>query len=361
YPCIFLWQKSPREQHPTLWAEIKDLETCYEEGIREHVSSIAISVPASEFGVNKPRLSKINSSTLKTKITLRELLIDGMQILSGIKTGLNEAFVIDQDLRDEFVSKYKGCNDILKPLLVGEDVRSYEIHFKNQYLIWSYTGIDITKYPPIHNHLKKYKKKLENRTDQFTNWWELRPCDYYDLFEKPKVIYPQVMKEPRFFLDNDGFFTNQKCYFFPLNDFFVLGLLNSSIVWNIIKENSPILQGGYSEPRRDFMLTLPIPEATQKERDAVAKLAKQAQSLHTQRRKRVEKFLREIGVEPAQSTSRNPLESPWLLGEEEFVRRVGQDGLKAYKSAREETVSVTEEAVRVEREIDERVKGLYGV
>ena len=77
--------------------------------------------------------------------------------------------------------------------------------------------------------------------------------------------------------------------------------------------------------------------------------------------KRVEKFLREIGMEPAQSTSRNPLESPWALGEEEFVRRVGRDSLKAFKSAREETMSVTEEAVRVEREIDERVKSLYGV
>ena len=73
------------------------------------------------------------------------------------------------------------------------------------------------------------------------------------------------------------------------------------------------------------------------------------------------KFLREIGLEPAESTSRNPLESPWALGEEEFVRRVGRDGLKAFKSAREETLSVTEEAVRVESEIDERVKSLYRV
>lgn len=77
--------------------------------------------------------------------------------------------------------------------------------------------------------------------------------------------------------------------------------------------------------------------------------------------KRVEKFLREIGVEPAESTSRNPLEQVWSLGEEEFVRRAGRDGLKAYKSAREETMSATEEIVRVEGEIDERVKSLYGL
>jgi type I restriction-modification system DNA methylase subunit len=361
YPCIFLWQKMPRAQLSTFWAEIKDLQACYEEGIREHISRIAVNIPASEFGANKPRLSKFSSSTYKTKLTLKDLLLNGMQILSGIKTGLNEAFVIDQDLRDEFVSKHKGSIEILKPLLVGEDVRSYEIHFKNQYLIWSYTGIDITKFPPIFDHLKKFKLRLEQRTDQFTNWWELRPCDYYDLFDKPKIIYPQVLKEPRFFLDKNGYFTNQKCYFFPLNDFFVLGLLNSYTVWQTIRENSPILQGGYSEPRRDFMLTLPIPDVPQSEHKAVAKLAEQTQSLHTQRRKRVEKFLREIGIEPAESTSRNPLEQPWSLTAEEFTRRVGQDGMKAYKSAHEETMAVTEDIVRVEKEIDERVKSLYGL
>ena len=77
---------------------------------------------------------------------------------------------------------------------------------------------------------------------------------------------------------------------------------------------------------------------------------------------RVEAFLREIGIEPVQSTTRNPLERPWALGEEEFVRRVRKSELiPTYRQAREETLSLTEEAVRVEREIDERVKALYGV
>ena len=37
------------------------------------------------------------------------------------------------------------------------------------------------------------------------------------------------------------------------------------------------------------------------------------------------------------------------------------DGIKAYKSAREEAMSATEEIVRVEKEIDEMVKALYRV
>ncbi len=60
-------------------------------------------------------------------------------------------------------------------------------------------------------------------------------------------------------------------------------------------------------------------------------------------------------------TSRNPLESPWSLGEDDFVRRVGRDSISTYRKAREETLSLTEEAGRVESEIDARVKSLYGV
>lgn len=45
----------------------------------------------------------------------------------------------------------------------------------------------------------------------------------------------------------------------------------------------------------------------------------------------------------------------------ESTRRVGMDGIKVFKSAQEETMSVTEEIVRVEKEVDERVKSLYGL
>ena len=65
--------------------------------------------------------------------------------------------------------------------------------------------------------------------------------------------------------------------------------------------------------------------------------------------------------DPAQSTSRNPLEAPWLLTAEEFVRRVSRDAIPTYKAAHEETLSVTEEIVRLEKEIDEGVKSLYGL
>jgi hypothetical protein len=48
-------------------------------------------------------------------------------------------------------------------------------------------------------------------------------------------------------------------------------------------------------------------------------------NLETQRRSRVEKFLHAVGLPPARCTSRNPLEQPWVLPPEDFVRRAARD------------------------------------
>jgi hypothetical protein len=81
----------------------------------------------------------------------------------------------------------------------------------------------------------------------------------------------------------------------------------------------------------------------------------------------VEEFLRDIGIDPAQSSSRTPLEQPWALTPDEFSRRArGRAGteappLQVFLTVRDATAALTEEITKVEREIDERVAGLYGL
>ena len=113
--------------------------------------------------------------------------------------------------------------------------------------------------------------------------------------------------------------------------------------------------------KKPYIEALPIPNASELDRVAVAKLAKEAQRLHGQRRARVEKFLREVGLPAAQSTSRNPLEQPWLLPPGEFTRRAPRPDLKKFTPAREETAALTEQIQTIEREIDARVAALYGL
>jgi hypothetical protein len=148
-------------------------------------------------------------------------------------------------------------------------------------------------------------------------------------------------------------------------DWFALGILNSSSAWTFFKEECLALgdkdEGGRLRLKTQYIENLPIPDATVTERTAVSESAKQAQALHSKRRARVEQFLREIGMDPAQSTSRNPLEQPWSLTPAEFGKRAPRQPIKRYEAAREETAALTEQIAKVEAEIDARVAALYGL
>ena len=198
--------------------------------------------------------------------------------------------------------------------------------------------------------------------------------DFAHLYEAPKIMYPVISKEPRFAMDKQGYFGNGKTFFVALEDWYLLGVLNSESVRNWVAQAFSPLRGGYYEFHAAYMETLPIPDAPAAERKAAARLAEQAQKLHTQRRKRVEKFLRDLGTSPAESSSRNPLEQPWQLEPDEFARRVkkldltGRANLRLagdlsglHAAARDETAALTGQIARVEKEIDARVAGLYGV
>lgn len=71
------------------------------------------------------------------------------KIYSGIKTGFNKAFVIDGIKRAELVAKDPKSAEIIKPLVVSEDVRKWHIRENDRWLIFTRTGININHYPAI--------------------------------------------------------------------------------------------------------------------------------------------------------------------------------------------------------------------
>jgi hypothetical protein len=96
-------------------------------------------------------------------------------------------------------------------------------------------------YPSLHAHMKAWeslvdpetgkKRGLRHREDQGRFWWELRPCDYYSSFEKPKVLYVDIAWSACFARDTQGRFTNNTCYFLPSGDPWLGCVLNAPIGW----------------------------------------------------------------------------------------------------------------------------------
>ena len=374
--AIFIWEKRPRCDATTRWAMVKNLDRCYAEGVRTHFLRCFESLPASQFGTGKPRLMTGTNTVLRAKlqangVPLGELI--GKPSMMGIKTGLNAAFVVKTEIRDSLVARSERNAEILKPFLAGDDVRRYELHFRGDFLINTVHGIDMRPYAAVVEHLRPFRAKLETRATNQA-WYELQQPQtaYREFFEGPKIVYGQIMMHPRFYLDTNGFYTNQKCYFLPTGDWFILAVLNSTPAWTFLKSISVGFgdpdEGGRLEPRIDHIAAIPIPAAGDAKREEVGGLAERVQALHGRRRARVEHFLRDLGLDPTRSTSRNPLEQPWTLSPVEFAKRskplqrvARERPQHLYGSARDETASLTEQITKLEAEIDARVAALYGL
>ena len=113
-------------------------------------------------------------------------------------------------------------------------------------------------YPAIASHLQQYADKAEQRYDKGEYWWELRACDYYNEFEKTKIVYPNICKRPEFTLELTNSFTNQKCFIIPLEDKYLLGILNSSLCYFLFRKILPKLRGDFYEPSYVYFKDFPI-------------------------------------------------------------------------------------------------------
>jgi hypothetical protein len=298
-----------------------------------------------------------------------------VRICYGIKTGLNPAFLIDQATRDRLIAEDPRSAEVIKPLLRGDHIRRYEIHFRDLYLIFTRQGVDLGRYPAVLRHLERFRADLTpkaSRTDRRGRkpgpyaWYEIQDTvEYHQAFDLPKILYPVIGKEPRFVRDGEGYYANDKAFLLPGGDWYLLGVLNSAAAFDYLKGTCSVLgdenHGGRLEFRKAFLQTLPVPDAPAAERGAVARLARRAQQLHTARRRRVERFLTDLGTGPAKLGRHGPLERPWLLTPVQFAGRVRGGDVRTFTAAREETQALTAATLRVEDEIDLRVGALYGL
>ena len=79
---------------------------------------------------------------------------------------------------------------------------------------------------------------MKKRQDQGDYWWELRPCDYYEYLDAPKIIFPDICKGPRFYVDRTGIYLANTAYCLGTDDLYLLGVLNSRLFWFAISNIS---------------------------------------------------------------------------------------------------------------------------
>ena len=227
-----------------------------------------------------------------------------VKIYYGIKTGLNEAFIISSEKRQEILDNCKDdeerkrTEEIIKPILRGRDIKRYAYKWAGLWVILakfdSYKYLP-TKYPAVYDHLLKYKDKLKNRgqcrysrnsTSQNKlvdypgqhHWLELDnnpKDDYLKNFEKEKVVWKEMSEKPAFSYDNNSMFCNDTARIMTgKNIKFLVAFFNSLFFQNMFSE---FYAGGNLGKKgirfkHTFMEQFPIPPITDENKHIVSQI-----------------------------------------------------------------------------------------
>ena len=199
----------------------------------------------------------------------------------GIKTGLNKAFVIDADTRERLIAEDPASKELIRPWLRGRDIRKWKIEWAGLYIInipstankkWPWSDaktedaarqIFEKTYPAIHRNLSRWEKRLKKRDDQGKFWWELWSCAYYSYFEKPKIVYPDISQFPKFTWDESKSYLGNTAYIMPLDEIWLVGLLNSKLMNWFYSHISPTIRGGFFRFIAQYMKQIPIVPASE--------------------------------------------------------------------------------------------------
>jgi adenine-specific DNA-methyltransferase len=143
----------------------------------------------------------------------------------GIKTGYNEAFIIDGRKKDELISADPKSAEIIRPILRGRDIKRFSYQFADTYIIATFPSlkIDIEQYPAVKRHLLTFGYDRLRQTGDIgarkrTNnqWFETQDSiSYWDDFNRQKIVWIELADKGRFAYD-------YKDHYITLNGTFIM-------------------------------------------------------------------------------------------------------------------------------------------
>ena len=213
-----------------------------------------------------------------------------IQINYGIKTGCNEAFIINTDKRNEILANCKDeaeckrTEELIRPILRGRDIKRYGYEWAGLWLIATFPArhYDIDRYPAVKEYLlsfaKEYlrkngcewvvddyladfckqklsqtgkyivingneltingkKEKARKRTSN--KWFETQDSiSYWEDFDKPKIMWKRIGSILRFcYNENGAFGLDSTCFATGRDTEFICCLLNSPMGHYLLKDS----------------------------------------------------------------------------------------------------------------------------
>ena len=270
YPCILTIGKGSLRDTFTA-AQVDSLEFT---NLVEHVKTLRYAVDKTLLDDGGWSLARQEVQLLVSRLMTNMPSLDTYvqkEIYRGVTTGLNKAFVIDGDIRASLIEESPNSAELIKHFVAGRDVKRYGALIPSKYLIFARRGVDIESYPAIHSYLNQFKRSLEPKPDDWQGdswpgrkpghykWFEIQDTvDYWQRFETPKIILPDISLQGNFTYDPDNIYCANTAYIIPVDDKYLLGLLNSKLMTFVYQSISSTYRGGYLRFIYQYLAQLPI-------------------------------------------------------------------------------------------------------
>lgn len=194
----------------------------------------------------------------KLKLKGKSLNKWDVNIYFGVKTGYNEAFLIDENTRQELINQDSKNDEIIKPILRGREIEKYLTEWDGGYLISTFPAfnLDISEYNGVARYLTSFGKRLYQVGETFINsngeiiktrkktgnkWFETQDqIGFYKEFSKEKIIWKRIGSQLRFsYSDEEMYCLDSTCIATGEKMKYLTALLNSKLTHYQLFENSP--------------------------------------------------------------------------------------------------------------------------
>ena len=384
YPCIFV----SRNAEPAKQLKVSVLKSADALDFNQNVRNTEELFDLSQFNSDTWVISSQKEKMLLEELSSRfQPLKDfiGGEAYRGVLTGLSEAFLIDSCTYEQIVSSDERAKERIYPFLQGRNITPYgkakaasylilfekgwtqrEQTFENEADAWNHLKAE---YPSIAEWLEPFAEKGRKRTDKGDFWWELRACDYYEQFAKPKIMYQAFQVKPCFIYDAEGFYSNNSMWFIPTDQKALLVILNSRMGWWLITKFCSQIQNGYQLIWKYFG-KIPIPPISGNE--SLSTLADTMLTLNQQLQQKRSRFLRRLSENIEGIKVTTALQTFDRLTFAEFTKELKKQKIKLSLSQQDEWEAyfndyaqacqqLSAQIAQTDCEIDARVSALYGL
>lgn len=282
YTCLLFLERQSRNKFEFIDASSR---AAWKRAIQQ-IEGFKLPQPKGDYkwNFNNPETQKILDLINEHKDTLNDIT---RKIFQGIATSADKVFVLEKkkdcgdklllysNEMDEKVEIEKG---ILKPFLVGKDVRRYKEPNPKNYIIFPYKvtakNFDLydhefirENFPKCWDYLLRNKSVLEQReSGRFKKtWWQFSRPQNMTEFTKEKIMTRDIASSCEFTLDNNQNYHTTTIYSFIFKEGvkegreYWLGLLNSKVLWFFLQATGNVLRGNYFRFKTKYLYPFPVP------------------------------------------------------------------------------------------------------